>query len=165
MFARLSFPCGTLLIAADHGALVYCNWDTHEVSNSLQRKLKEASCSEIPEDRNVIEQTLMQMEEYLSGNLQNFQLPVHLVGTEFQKQVWQELLKIPYSSTISYKELATRIGNPKGVRAVAQACGANPLAIIIPCHRVVGSAGRIGGYSGGLDKKIWLLNHEIFKNL
>jgi len=87
-------------------------------------------------------------------------LPLDPRGTPFQLRVWQELRKIPWGATISYKELATRVGNPRATQAVGQANGANPIPIIIPCHRVINADGGLGGYSSGLDRKRWLLRHE-----
>jgi len=101
-----------------------------------------------------------QLDEYFSGNRVNFDLMVRPEGTLFQKQVWEEMQKIPFGETVTYAELAKRVGRPEAWRAVANACGKNPIVIVIPCHRVVGSYGKLGGYSGGLDKKRWLLQHE-----
>lgn len=101
-----------------------------------------------------------QLSEYFAGNRKEFSLPLHLVGTDFQQKVWHTLRTIPYGSTISYKEEALKVGNAKAVRAVAQANGANPVPIIIPCHRVINSDGTTGGYSSGVDKKLFLLNLE-----
>lgn len=101
-----------------------------------------------------------QLQEYFSGNRVNFELKVLPEGTLFQKQVWEEMQKIPFGETVTYAELAKRVGRPEAWRAVANACGKNPIVIIIPCHRVVGSYGKLGGYSGGIDKKQWLLQHE-----
>ena len=103
-----------------------------------------------------------QLKEYFAGDRKKFSLPLELKGTPFQKKVWEELKKIPYGSTVSYGELSRRIGNPKAVRAVAQACGANPLAVIIPCHRVIATGGKPGGYTGGVEHKIHLLEIETF---
>jgi O-6-methylguanine DNA methyltransferase len=89
-----------------------------------------------------------------------FDLPLHLNGTPFQQQVWQGLLTIPYGMTISYAELASRIGRQGALRAVGAANGRNPIGIIVPCHRVIGASGALTSYSGGLDRKEWLLNHE-----
>jgi methylated-DNA-[protein]-cysteine S-methyltransferase len=101
-----------------------------------------------------------QIQEYFAGKRVNFDLKVAPEGTIFQKQVWGEMQKIPFGQTASYAEIAKRIGRPEAWRAVANACASNPIVIVIPCHRVVGSHGNIGGYSGGLDKKQWLLEHE-----
>lgn len=101
-----------------------------------------------------------QLSEYFAGNRKEFSLPLHLVGTDFQQKVWHTLRTIPYGTTISYKEEALKVGNAKAVRAVAQANGANQVPIIIPCHRVINSDGTTGGYSSGVDKKLFLLKLE-----
>ncbi len=101
-----------------------------------------------------------QLASYFAGTLRDFNIPMELHGTEFQKRVWQELLKIPYGRTISYLELARRLGDEKVIRAAASANGANPIAILVPCHRVIGSDGSLTGYGGGLDMKEHLLRLE-----
>ena len=108
----------------------------------------------------VIEQTKRQLDDYFAGRLKTFNIPLHPVGTDFQRRVWQSLLDIPYGATRSYMEIATSIGNPRGVRAVAQAIGANGIDILIPCHRVIGSNHSLTGFTGGLDKKQLLLELE-----
>jgi methylated-DNA-[protein]-cysteine S-methyltransferase len=102
----------------------------------------------------------LQLDEYFNKKREMFDLPLDLKGTEFQKRVWNELLKIPFGRTVSYKELTLRLGNVKAIRAVAAANGANPVSIIVPCHRVIGSDGSLTGYAGGLWRKKWLLDHE-----
>ena len=92
--------------------------------------------------------------------LTHFDIPVKLTGSDFQRQVWRCLQDIPYGETISYGELARRVGNPNASRAVGLANGRNPVAVIVPCHRVIGADGRLTGYAGGLDRKTWLLHHE-----
>jgi len=106
-----------------------------------------------------------QLREYFSLGRKTFDLPMEIIGTDYQKRVWKELLKIPYGETISYKNLALRLGNLKTIRAAAKANGANPLPIIIPCHRVIGSDGKLVGYGGGLMVKAKLLELEGSKNL
>lgn len=101
-----------------------------------------------------------QLEGYFSGTLQAFTLPLVPAGTAFQQQVWQALQQIPFGETRSYQQIANAIGNPKAVRAVGMANSRNPVAIMIPCHRVIGANGQLTGYAGGLDKKAWLLQHE-----
>jgi len=101
-----------------------------------------------------------QTEEYFHSKRKTFDLSLDLQGTEFQLRVWNELLKIPFGKTITYKELSQRLGNLKAIRAVAAANGANPVSIIVPCHRVIGSDGSLTGYAGGLWRKKWLLEHE-----
>jgi len=107
----------------------------------------------------VLKDTATQLEEYFAGERTGFDVPMELDGTAFQKEVWRELTRIPYGETISYGELARRVGRPKGPRAVGQANGRNPIAIIVPCHRVLASNG-IGGYGGGLTCKRALLALE-----
>lgn len=109
------------------------------------------------ENDNIIQK---QFTEYEKGIRKLFDLPLHIVGTEFQKKVWNALLEIPFGETRSYQEIAIRIGNPKAVRAVGGACNRNPIGIIVPCHRVVGKNGSLTGYAGGLDYKKMLLEHE-----
>src|SRR6185295_6172208 len=101
-----------------------------------------------------------QLAEYFAGERQQFDVPLKLAGTQFQQRVWQELMKIPFGTTITYAELARRVGNPNASRAVGHANGRNPISIIVPCHRVIGAAGKLTGYAGGLDKKQWLLAWE-----
>ena len=101
-----------------------------------------------------------QLDAYFAGDLQEFDLPLALHGTPFQLRVWDELARIPFAETISYKELALRLGDLKLVRAVGLANGRNPVSIVIPCHRVIGADGTLVGYGGGLERKRWLLDHE-----
>jgi methylated-DNA-[protein]-cysteine S-methyltransferase len=101
-----------------------------------------------------------QLAAYFDGGLTEFQIPMKLDGTDFQQRVWSELCAIPYGETISYGELARRVDNPKASRAVGLANGRNPIAVIVPCHRVIASNGGLGGYGGGLDRKTWLLELE-----
>ncbi|WP_324067382.1 MAG: methylated-DNA--[protein]-cysteine S-methyltransferase [Flavobacterium sp.] len=101
-----------------------------------------------------------QLEEYFIGKRTEFTFKLNPKGTEFQKKVWQELLQIPYGKTCSYLELSKKLGNAKAIRAVASANGKNPLWIVVPCHRVIGTDGSLKGYAGGLWRKKWLLEHE-----
>lgn len=101
-----------------------------------------------------------QLQAYFAGELTGFELPLRMDGTEFQRRVWASLCEIPYGETISYGELARWVGNPKASRAVGLANGRNPIAIVVPCHRVIGADGSLTGYGGGLERKVWLLEHE-----
>jgi O-6-methylguanine DNA methyltransferase len=101
-----------------------------------------------------------QLQEYFKGVRKEFDLKLIINGTPYQQKVWKELLKVPYGETVSYGELAKRIGNPKGARSVGMAVHFNPIGIIIPCHRVIRSSGEIGGYASGIHRKKWLLLHE-----
>lgn len=113
--------------------------------------------SEIP---SVLKEAYNQLDEYFKGNRKVFDLELSIEGTDFQKRVWRELVNISFGETLTYKDIAYRLGNAKAVRAVGNANGKNPVSIVIPCHRVIGSSGELTGYAGGLDKKAWLLNHE-----
>lgn len=108
----------------------------------------------------VIQDTKKQLEAYFAGSLKQFDLPLAPLGTEFQRKVWHELEHIPYGQTTSYLDMAKKLGDEKVIRAAAAANGKNPIAIIIPCHRVIGSNGDLIGYAGGLERKQWLLKHE-----
>lgn len=101
-----------------------------------------------------------ELNKYFTGKLRVFEVPVVLEGTNFQKRVWQELMKVPYGESMTYGEIARAIGSPKAARAVGNANNKNKLPIIIPCHRIIGSSGKLTGYAGGLDRKTWLINHE-----
>ena len=108
----------------------------------------------------LIQQCINELEAYFLGELKQFTIPLKLTGTDFQNRVWTELLKIPYGKTISYSELAIRLGDIKCIRAAGTANGKNKIPIIVPCHRVIGKDGNLVGFGGGLDKKEWLLKHE-----
>ncbi|WP_434797555.1 methylated-DNA--[protein]-cysteine S-methyltransferase [Terrisporobacter vanillatitrophus] len=112
------------------------------------------------EETDLIKECFKQLKEYLEGNRRKFDLPLEARGTEFQKKVWNELLKIPYGETKSYKDIAIAIGNEKACRAIGMANNKNHIPIIIPCHRVIGSNGKLVGYAGGLNVKEKLLNIE-----
>lgn len=113
-----------------------------------------------PAESKILMETIKQVQEYLKGERRNFSIPLDLQGTEFQKRVWQELLRIPFGKTRSYKEIADLIKNEKAVRAVGTANGRNPISLIVPCHRVIGSNGALTGYAGGLNIKEKLLKLE-----
>ncbi|MBQ6648147.1 MAG: methylated-DNA--[Muribaculaceae bacterium] len=149
-------PMGKLTIAATASGIAAIGFGTKDF-NSLATKLKlTLSNTSTP----LLENCVKQLEEYFAGKRRSFSLPMHLVGTEFQQKVWHALMSIPYGETISYKEESQRVGHEKAIRAVAQANGANPLPIVIPCHRVINANGNLGGYSSGVDKKQFLLNLE-----
>ncbi len=111
----------------------------------------------IPDD---LTNAVTQLQEYFSGNRNNFDFMINPIGTDFQKRVWDALLKIPFGTTTSYHALSLKLGDIKAIRAVASANGKNPLWIVVPCHRVIGSDGSLTGYAGGLWRKKWLLEHE-----
>lgn len=113
--------------------------------------------TEIP---NVLLEAVQQLHDYFLGNRNDFDFKLNPQGTEFQQRVWQELLHIPFGKTMSYLDLSKKLGDVKAIRAVASANGKNPLWIVIPCHRVIGTDGSLTGYAGGLWRKKWLLEHE-----
>jgi methylated-DNA-[protein]-cysteine S-methyltransferase len=127
------------------------------ISSILFFKEKQKEEDFIPE---VLKACAAQVEEYFRGRRKIFDVPLHFVGTDFQKKVWNELLKIPFGETVSYLDIAMKVGNEKMIRAVGGANGKNPISIVVPCHRVIGSDGRLIGYAGGLWRKEWMLNHE-----
>ncbi|MFY7729453.1 MAG: methylated-DNA--[protein]-cysteine S-methyltransferase [Flavobacterium sp.] len=108
----------------------------------------------------VLAEAVSQLQDYFTGSRTTFSFKLNPAGTDFQKRVWDALLKIPYGKTTSYQELSVQLGDVKAIRAVASANGKNPLWIVVPCHRVIGSDGSLTGYAGGLWRKKWLLEHE-----
>lgn len=145
--AFLETPLGTAVIAGDEKGI-------SRISISDE---KSPASHEIPDH---LRKAVMQLKEYFVGERKNFDLNLNPEGTEFQKEIWQQLQAIPFGKTTSYLELSKQFGNTKAIRAVAAANGKNPLWIVIPCHRVIGSDGSLTGYAGGLWRKKWLLQHE-----
>jgi methylated-DNA-[protein]-cysteine S-methyltransferase len=153
-YSRMSSPVGPLLIGVSDAALVALEFD---------RGLPEKIAGEPISWRESADKTAdvrRQLEEYFSGKRREFDLPLDLRGTEFRKQCWQELLRIPCGETRSYAQIARAVGNPNGFRAVGQANHYNPIAIIVPCHRVLAAGCFLGGYGGGLPVKAFLLRLE-----
>lgn len=154
-------PCSELVLASYADKLCLCDWfDSPCYERNKRRIERYLKTSFKAETSSVLEDAKRQLDEYFAGNRKAFDIPLHLVGTDFQQQVWNELLNIPYGATTSYKEIAQSIGIPKAVRAVAGAIGSNGISILIPCHRVVGSDNSLTGYAGGLKAKKMLLQIE-----
>jgi len=149
-------PVGTLYIGASDNGIAVIGWSLDEI-NKIAEKLKLQPVEAVTP---LLAQCIKQLSEYFNGTRREFSLPLDIQGTEFQMKSWDELMKIPYGETISYGEQAARLGKPKGSRAVAQANHNNPVAIVIPCHRVTNADGTIGGYAPGPDKKQTLLTLE-----
>ena len=157
------FPCGTLILGSFDGKLCLCDWADGRRRASVDQRLKRIlNANYVEGSSDVIEKARQQLDEYFLSKRREFDIPLLFVGTDFQKKVWNELLKTPYGATVSYGELAMRIGMPNAVRAVANANAVNALSIIAPCHRVIGSNGSLTGYGGGLERKRFLL--ELEKN-
>ena len=141
--------------------LCLCDWNEMPCAERNKRRLSRLLHAEfVMEASAVLEQTKKELDKYFAGKRRVFDIPLHPVGTDFQKRVWQALLEIPYGETRTYKEIAQQVNNVNGVRAVAQAIGANGISILIPCHRVVGSDHSLTGFAGGLAAKRLLLETE-----
>ncbi|MDL2410370.1 methylated-DNA--[protein]-cysteine S-methyltransferase [Rhizobium calliandrae] len=147
-------PVGRLKLVASHEGLAAILWDIDQPNRvPLNIVAKD-------ESHPVLIETERQLREYFAGERQIFDLPLDFSGTGFQRKVWQALLTIPFGETRSYAEIAAQIGAPKAIRAVGAANGRNPISIIAPCHRVIGSAGDLRGFAGGLERKTYLLGFE-----
>jgi len=148
----LETPIGRLLLAADERGLRYVEFERRDQGECIGPDWRRG--------RARLGAVVEQLEAYFAGELHLFDLPLAAEGTDFRKNVWDELVQIPYGDTTSYIALARRLGNPNAMRAVGAANGANPIAIIVPCHRVIGHDGQLVGFGGGLPAKRWLLAHE-----
>ena len=158
---HINSSCGTLILGSFDGKLCLCDWVDGQRRALVDQRLQKCLKAEYVEGSSeVIEMAVQQLNEYFLHQRREFDIPLLFVGTDFQKKVWNELLKIPCGKTISYGELAKRIGMPKSVRAVANTNAVNALSIIVPCHRVIGSNGSLTGYGGGLERKRFLLDLE-----
>jgi O-6-methylguanine DNA methyltransferase len=153
---------GPLTLAATSKGLcmVQFGYQKNVLSSMKQRWEKRDEGAFWIEDYSAIQEVIREIEEYFQGSRNKFDIQMDLRGTAFQKQVWKQLELIPYGSTCSYKDIAKAVGNPNAVRAVGGANNKNPIPILIPCHRVIGTNGTMTGYAGGLNIKEALLNHE-----
>ncbi|WP_219266219.1 methylated-DNA--[protein]-cysteine S-methyltransferase [Pseudomonas sp. Xaverov 259] len=147
-------PVGQLTLVARNGKLNAILWETERANRVRLGELHQA------DDSPVLLEAERQLREYFTGTRNQFDLELDFDGTDFQKQVWQALLTIPFGETRSYSQIAQQIGNPKAVRAVGAANGRNPISIIAPCHRVIGASGGLTGFAGGLEAKQYLLALE-----
>lgn len=147
LHANLKTPLGTAVISGDENGISSISIfdDKREVSSVIPDELQEA---------------YRQLQDYFDGKRIDFTFKINPSGTEFQKKVWLGLLEIPFGKTMSYQELSVKLGDIKAIRAVASANGKNPLWVVVPCHRVIGTDGSLTGYAGGLWRKKWLLEHE-----
>jgi AraC family transcriptional regulator of adaptative response/methylated-DNA-[protein]-cysteine methyltransferase len=159
--AWLDTELGPMLAIGDEEALYLLEFvERRGLEREVERMRKRLQAAIIPGSTPPIESIHKELTAYFKGTLKEFKTPLFLMGSPFQKQVWDELLKIPPGETRSYAEIARTIKMPKAFRAVARANGSNQLAIIIPCHRVINTGGKLGGYAGGRARKEWLLKHE-----
>jgi methylated-DNA-[protein]-cysteine S-methyltransferase len=147
-------PIGPLLIAGDADAIT-------QISFPRNGKPAKPGAGWMESGRGPVGQAIRQLHEYFSGRRRDFDLPLAFEGTKFQKAVWRQLQEIPYGETISYGELAKRVGSARASRAVGSANGKNPISIVVPCHRVIAAGGKLGGFGGGLPTKQALLDLEM----
>lgn len=154
-------PCGVLTLGSLGDRLCLCDWQTESHRARIDRRLQRLLRAEfVTGISHVTEAAAAQLDGYFAGKRRAFDVPLLFAGTDFQKKVWEALLAIPYGTTVSYGELARRIGMPSAVRAVANANGANPVSVFAPCHRVIGADRSLTGYGGGLEVKEYLLKLE-----
>jgi methylated-DNA-[protein]-cysteine S-methyltransferase len=158
---RHQIDIGELLIGSSGDRLCLLWFGANEVGRAVEDMISRKLDAEFVERNDeVLEKTRKQVNEYLSGNRKEFDIPLLMIGTDFQRRIWRALIRIPYGATSTYGRIAEDIGIPRAARAVGGATGANPISIIIPCHRVIGSNGGLVGYGGGLPLKKWLLGLE-----
>lgn len=159
--AQIDTPVGAMVALADERALYLLEFaDRSWVEDEIERLCHKTNGSIVAGGAKPLASIEKELGQYFQGALTTFRTPLVYLGTPFQQAVWEELQKIPFGQTRSYAEVAHRLQKPTAYRAVAQANGSNQLAIVIPCHRVINTGGKLGGYGGGLDKKQWLLDHE-----
>ena len=151
-YSVMQSPIGELVLTSDGQRLTGVHMEQHKGGGAIQKHWKR--------DEAVLKKPREQLQDYFEGKRIEFNLDIEGTGTAFQKKVWKALCGIPYGETISYGELARRIGQPAASRAVGAANGMNPIGIIVPCHRVIAASGALTGYAGGVSRKQWLLAHE-----
>lgn len=157
---------GELIFGSFEDQLCLLDFRYRKMRNTVDNRIKMGLKAEYVEGSSeVLQQTKLALDEYLMGGRKQFHIPLLFVGSDFQKNVWNSLIEIPYGSTSTYLKLSQRIGNEKAVRAVANANGANAISVIVPCHRIIGSNGQLVGYGGGLSVKKKLLNLEGAKGI
>lgn len=156
---------GELILGEFDGKLCLCDWRYRKMRQAIDDRIQDGLQATFEfKQTDLIIETQRQLEEYFQKQRTNFELPLLLIGTPFQKSVWNELLKIPYGKTETYMGLSQRLNNTRAIRAVAAANGANAISIIVPCHRIVGNNGELVGYAGGVDVKQMLLRLENSAN-
>jgi len=154
-------PFGELILGSFEDKLCLCDWRYRKMRTSIDKRiLTELNTTFVEEESDIIKETKTQLTQYFKKERTEFNIPILLVGSDFQKNVWNTLLQIPFGKTETYLGLSKKLGNEKAIRAVASANGANAISIIIPCHRIVGKDGTLVGYAGGLAAKRKLLDLE-----
>ncbi|MCE2715934.1 MAG: methylated-DNA--[protein]-cysteine S-methyltransferase [Pseudomonadota bacterium] len=159
--AWIETPLGLMVAIANDKELYFLEFvERDRLDEKIEKFSRNAKANIIPGNTHILKLVESELKEYFCGELKTFNTPLHLTGSSFQKSAWNELLKTPYGKTRSYTEQAVALGKPVAFRAVANANGANNIAIIIPCHRIISHDGKLGGYSSGIAKKKWLLELE-----
>lgn len=154
-------PCGQLILGSINNELCLCDWVDRKSRSAIDKRLRQYFNADMAKgDCAVIAKASVQIDEYFVQKRHHFSIPLVFAGTDFQRNVWQQLQLIPFGTTVSYLQLAKMLDAPKAVRAVANANGANALSIFVPCHRIIGSNGQLTGYAGGLNAKQSLLSLE-----
>ncbi len=146
-YTSIETPVGILQLAADENFLLSVTFGKEQADSPLP----------LPE---IVQEATQQLQAYFTGHCFRFSVPIRPSGSDFQKKVWQLVLQVPFGETASYLDIARQLGSEKYTRAVGLANGKNPLPILVPCHRIIGSGGQLTGYAGGIDRKRWLLRHE-----
>lgn len=165
MIQYFTSPVGELILGTFHDKLCLCDWKYRKMRPTIDTRIQKGLNASYGEGETLITETVKhQLNEYFSAKRTDFDIPLLMVGSSFQKTVWNELLMIQYGETESYLGLSRKIGHEKAIRSVAAANGANAIAIIIPCHRIIGSDGKLTGYAGGLQAKRKLLQLEMQKH-
>ncbi len=157
----LKTTVGELIIGEFEEQICLCDWRYRKMRDSIDKRIQSGLNTDYVEEKSeLIDKCIIQIEEYLDAKRKEFDIPLKMLGSDFQQSVWNELIQIPYGTTESYLGLSKKLQNEKAIRAVASANGANAIAIIIPCHRIIGSDGKLIGYAGGLPAKKKLLELE-----
>ena len=156
---------GELIMGSFNDKLCLCDWRYRKMRAAIDSRIQKGLNADYQEeDSSLIQNTKKQLNEYFNGERTEFDIPLLMVGTDFQQSVWQQLLQIPYGKTVSYLALAQKMDKKKAIRAIASANGANAISIVVPCHRIIGSDGKLVGYAGGLNTKRKLLLLEKSKD-
>ena len=158
---KIETELGIMIAGAVDEGICLLEFSDRRMLNTEYKVLEKYLQTTVEEGENKHFKTLInQLKEYFEGTRKEFSLPLVIPGTDFQQAVWKELMKIPFGTTRSYQEQSEALGKPESIRAVANANGMNRISIVIPCHRIIGSDGKLTGYGGGLKRKKWLLDHE-----
>lgn len=158
---KIKYKVGELIIGSFDNKICLCDWSYRKMRNQIDARIQKGLNAEyVTKSSEIIGATVIQLKEYFESIRIKFDIPLKLVGTDFQISVWEKLRTIPFGKTLTYKELAIRLGDEKAIRAVATANGTNAISIIVPCHRIIGTDNKLVGYAGGLSAKKKLLELE-----